>query len=269
MAQAENPMKGMQICDEIIFPLPLPKDEFLRLEEKSLTAEEYSEAIRKFLPEINIVPDVKNIRIPIIHGITLYSYLGFLNVFPSVLAIDIYVNRKKVVSGLSYGTFTQYQYIFPGCYRIQVCEAGKKAPALLDTFVHLIGYRVYTAAITGIEIDAALVLVNDSILPVPEENSFLRFVQLSSSAPVMDAYLEDRLILTEIDYRESSRYLSVLSGNHDLKIKDYISNCIIIEDSNLKLEGGNAYTVYIIGDINDKTGMQMLIDKDESNGINF
>lgn len=262
-------MNGVETSEEMIIPLPLSEDELAGLREEALTLEEGSDLIRRLYPEINIIPNVKDTLIPIIPGITLYSYLRFFNAFPSVPAVDVYVNGKRVASDLKYRFFTDYYKAFPGYYRIQVFEAGTTETPLLVTFINLIGYRIYTVAITGTGEQAGLELINDSIRPLPKKSAFLRFVQLSASAPVMDAYLDDSLVLTEIDFREVSRYLTTSPGTHNLKMRDYISGAVLAEEPEMKLDGGSAYTVYIIGDMKDRVGLQILVEEEGITFLNF
>ncbi|WP_352399068.1 DUF4397 domain-containing protein [Anaerotignum sp.] len=265
----EKNMNGVETSEEMIIPLPLTEDELAGLREEALTMEGSADLIRRLLPEINIIPNVKDTLIPIIPGITLYSYLRFFNAFPSVPAVDIYVNGKRVASDLKYRFFTDYYKTFPGYYRIQVFEAGTTQTPLLVTFISLIGYRIYTAAITGTGEEAGLELINDSIRPLPRRSSFLRFVQLSATAPVMDAYLDDSLVLAEIDFREVSRYLTTSPGSHNLKMRDYISGGVLVEEPDVNLDGGSAYTVYVIGDMNDRVGLQILVVQEGITFLNF
>jgi len=266
---AENSWCKAKTSEEMMIPLPLSEEGLLGLEEEALTMEKCTDLIRRLYPEMNIVPNVKSTSIPIIPGITLYSYLRFFNAFSFVPAIDIYVNGKKVASDLKYKYFTEYHKAFPGYYRIQIYEAGKTENPLMVTFINLIGYRIYTAAITGTRTDASLELINDCTRPLPKSSALLRFAQLWSKAPVMDVYLDDYPVLSEFDYREVSRYLKRPHGTHNLKFKDYITGQILLEDSDLQLDGGSAYTAYVIGDMHKKAGMEILVKKEGISYLNF
>lgn len=263
---AEEVMKSIETSEEMAIPLPLSHEEIMGMGEKAITLEENLDLMRSFFPEINIVPDVKDTKIPIISGITLYSYIRFLNAYPSTQAIDVYVNGKKVVSDLKYGCFSEYNKAFPGYYHIQAYKAGETEKPLMNTFINLVGYRIYTAAITGMKEMATLVLIYDSIRSLPKKTTFLRFVQLSPNAPVLDAHFNDTLVLTEVDFREVSRYLTATPSIYNLKARDYIKGDILAEHPNAQLEGGNAYTTYAIGDMKVEDGLQIIVEKE---GISF
>lgn len=265
----ENNVAGMQTYVGRMLPLPIPEDELWKLEQEVLTPAINLEPIRKILPEINIIPDVKDMEIPIIAGITLYSYLNFFNALVSVPAIDIYINGKKVISNLKYKEFTEYYVVFPGYYRIQIFEAGQMEDEFTTTIINLIGYRVYTVTISGLEDHACLLLVNDCIYPIPEDYAYLRFVQISPNAPLLKVYLDDNLILTELDYKEISRYLSATAKVHDITFRDYISDQILIEVHDFSMESETAYTAYTLGDFFSEEGLQIVIAKDGISHLTF
>ncbi|WMI82262.1 DUF4397 domain-containing protein [Anaerotignum sp. MB30-C6] len=261
--------ENVETSREMIIPLPLTEEELVDMDESALTMEVGADMIRRLYPEINIVPNVKVAEIPIISGITLISYLRFFNAFSSLPAVDVYVNGKKVASDLKYGFFTEYQKAFPGYYKIEVYEAGTTRTPLLVTFINLIGYRIYTAAIIGRGTEVSLELITDSIRPIPKKSSLIRFVQLSPLASVMDAQLDDTLVLSEIDFKEVSRYLTTPPGSHSLKLKDFITGGILAEELEMKLDGGSAYTVYIVGDTSDGVGLQILVEEEGISFLNF
>lgn len=264
-----NNIAEMQAYDGRVMPLPIPEEELWRLEQEVLTPAVHLEPIRKILPEINIVPDVKDVEIPIIAGITLYSYLNFFNALVSVPAIDIYVNGKKVVSDLKYEEFTEFYVVFPGYYRIQIFESGQTKDEYSSTIINLIGYRVYTVTISGLKDHACLLLVNDCIYPIPEGDAYLRFVQISPNAPLLKVYFDGDLILTELDFREITRYLSTKANVHDITFKDYISDTVILEVHDLNMENETAYTAYTFGDFYSAEGLQIVIAKDGISHLSF
>ena len=92
----ENNKIFMQNCNGKMLPLPIPEDDLLMLEQEMVTPAVHLEPIRKIFPEINIPPNVTDIEVPIIPGITLYSYLKFFNAQTSVPAIDIYINLSLI-----------------------------------------------------------------------------------------------------------------------------------------------------------------------------
>ncbi|KXL53243.1 hypothetical protein CLNEO_12140 [Anaerotignum neopropionicum] len=258
----------IETSDEMNIPLPIPENEIKEYYD-IFTVEKNGDSIRKLCREANIIPNVKDIQIPIISGITLYSYLRFFNAFSSVTKVDVYVNGKKIASNLCYKSFTRYYKAFPGYYYIQIFKSGKTTKPLFVTNIQLIGYQIYTGAITGIDDQLFFALINDRTFQIPKGKAALRLIQLSPNAPLMDACLDNTLIITEIDFSEVSRYLLVPSEIHILKIRDYINNNILLETAKIKLDEICAYTAYVIGNFNctnSAVGLEIII---EIEGISF
>ncbi len=265
---SENIEFHADVSQDRMFPLPLAEEEFLNYE-YPLTPMANAELIRKVFPEINIMPNVQELEITIISGITLYGFINFFNAFTAVSAIDIYVNGVRVISNLKYSAFSPYYKAFPGYYHIQILQAGKTEDVFISTFINIIGYRVYTGAFSGLDGHTCMLMVNDCIPPIPESFAYLRFIQISPNAPLLNAYLDDALILSEIDYREISRYYAAKEGMHTLKIKDYITGEILKEENHLDLAGQDAYSVYLFGNYTKVPGLQMLIDRDGISHLEF
>ena len=99
--------------------------------------------------------------------------------------------------------------------------------------------------------------------------AYVRFVQLSANAPQMDVYLDDSLILADLNYREVSRYLAVTPGDHNLKLRDYYSGAVLLEDPLVSLQGGKAYTIYVVGDMTDRVGLQVIIPLEGASYLTF
>ncbi|WP_304508216.1 DUF4397 domain-containing protein [Anaerotignum sp.] len=264
----ENNSNPIETSDKMMMPLPLSEEDIQEYDDY-MTVEKNSDVIRRLCPQANIVPNVKDVQIPIVPGITLYSYLRLFNAFSCVPKIDIYINNKKVASALEYKSFTEYYKIFPGYYRIQIFAAGETQKPLLVTCTHLIGYLIYTAAITGIETKAFLELLNDRIFTIPDEKAALRLVQLSPNAPVMDAFFDDFLALTEVDFREISRYLLTPSKKAKLTLKDYVKKSVLLEQGAVPLESLYVYTAYVIGNMNVEDGLELLVKEEGMAFLSF
>ena len=84
-------------------------------------------------------------------------------------------------------------------------------------------------------------------------------MQLSPTAPAMDVYWDDRMVLSDLRYEEISRYLTTAPGSHNLKLRETDTGKILVEHPKVNLKGGKAYTVYVVGSRADRAGLQVLI----------
>ncbi len=260
MAEFQNAKKWWETSDDLVMPLPLTEEGIRNLPSESLTEEFVDQTIRNLYPGLNLPQNVNITAIPIIPGITLFSYIRFFNANPKEDGVDIYINGKKIATNLLYRNFTEYFKTFPGYYRVAVFPTGKKKNPICVNYMNLIGYRIYTAAITSAgEGGGCLEMINDNRRLLKKNQSYIRFVQLSENAPRLDVYLDNRLIISDLNYREVSRYMAVEPGMHSLILRDYLSGLSVLEDPDITLKGGKAYTVYIVGDMTDRVGLQVII----------
>lgn len=259
-----------ETSEDMVMPLPLTEEQIGELPESSLTEEMTEDATSRLYPGIHWPPTTNVIVIPLIPGITMFGYIRFFNASPAANDVDIYVNGRKVASNLSYQNFTEYMKVFPGYYRVAVFAAGTRTNPLTVTNINIAPNRIYTAAVIGMRGDISLELINDNRRSLDGNMAYVRFVQLSPNAPRMDAYWDDSLILEDINYQEVSRYLAVTPGEHNLKLREYISGNVLLEDPSIQVEGGKAYTIYIVGDMyTDRRGLQVVIPLEGTTYLQF
>ena len=267
MAQNNN---WFETSEDLIMPLPLTEQQVDEVvDTQALTQEAIGNSIvQSLLPGLNL-PVSSNITvIPIIPGITLFGYIRFLNASPAQSDVDIYVNGRRVASNLLYRGFTEYLKVFPGWYRVAVFPAGKRTNPLTVMNIQLRSNQIYTAALIGLD-TFELQVLNDTRRVLNPNRAYVRFAQLSPNAPQMDAYWDDALVASELDYQDVSRYLAVTPGSHNLKMRDTLSGAVILEDPDITVQGGKAYTIYVVGDIYDRTGLQVIIPLEGTGYLEF
>ena len=262
--------KWYETSNDILMPLPLTEAEMERtVNDEMLTEEQVNDNARGRYPSITLPNNTSITVIPIIPGITLYGYIRFLNASPGEQRVDIYANGRKVAESLLYREFTEYMKVFPGWYRIAVYAAGTKRNPLYVTTLRVQANDILTMAVTGLKGDVSVEVINDSRRWLNRNQSYVRFVQLSPNAPIMDAYWDDALVLAELNYTDVSRYLQTTAGSHNLKMRDSLSGANLVESPDVSVDKGKAYTVYIVGDINDRTGLQILVPLEGASYLDF
>lgn len=259
-----------ETSDDMLMPLPLTEaDVSMEVEEEALTEERVDNSAQRRFPSITLPNNTNITVIPIIPGITLFGYIRFMNASPGEQRVDIYANGRKVASNLLYRDFTEYMKVFPGWYRIAVYRAGTITNPLTVTRLQVQANTIATVAVTGLAGDISTQVINDSRRFLNRNRAYVRFVQLSPNAPTMDAYWDDALVLAELNYGDVSRYLTTTPGSHNLKMRDSLSGANLVESPDVSVEGGKAYTIYIVGDINDRTGLQILVPLEGATYLDF
>ena len=285
MATEDMNMTGIETSADMIMPLPLTEEQIDNLTDENYTVEVTDAAFAlpegeaanaaarglNFFPNNPFFPNNRpNITvIPIIPGFTSFSYIRYLNASPSSGPIDIYVNGRRVASYLNYRAFTEYMKVLPGYYRIAVFRAGTTRNPISVSRMNVIANRVYTAAFINNGTGQEWQFITDTRRVLNQNRAFVRFIQLSANAPLLDVYIDDRLVLTDLDFQEVSRYLSLAPGRHNLKLKVAASARVILEDPNMTLQGGKAYSVYIVGNMGDRVGLQVLIPLEGTTYLSF
>lgn len=259
-----------ETSEDMMMPLPLTEDEArMNVSETLLTEEVTNDNARGRYPSITLPNNTSITVIPIIPGITMYGYIRFLNASPAEQRVDIYVNGRKVADSLLYREFTEYMKVFPGWYRVAVYAAGTRTKPLAVTTLQVQANDILTMAVVGLADHISTQTINDSRRWLGRSHAYVRFVQLSPNAPTMDAYWDDALVLAELNYQDVSRYLQTTAGSHNLKMRDSLSGANLVESPDVSVENGNAYTIYIVGDMNDRTGLQILVPLEGATYLDF
>lgn len=82
-------------------------------------------------------------------------------------------------------------------------------------------------------------------------NSNIRVLHASPNAPAVDVYANDKLIIKNLAYKESSEYIPVPSGNYNIKVypSGVITNPVI--DTSMYIPEDSVFTVAAIGELPD------------------
>lgn len=91
----------------------------------------------------------------------------------------------------------------------------------------------------------------------------IRLVHLSSNAPAVDlAIKEGQTLVSDVSYKETSKYVPINAGNYTLDIKVSGTNAVAIEKPNVSLQNGASYTVYVVGLLSDNPPLEAIVQKD-------
>ena len=148
-------------------------------------------------------------------------------------------------------------------------KAGTRRNPISVSQINVIANRIYTAAFIDTGVNNEWQMITDNTRILNQNRAFVRFIQLSYTAPLMDVYIDNRLVLSDLDFQEVSRYLSLAPGRRNVKLKVATTNRTILEDPNMYLRAGNSYSVYIVGDSNSRMGLQVLIPLEGTSYLSF
>lgn len=85
--------------------------------------------------------------------------------------------------------------------------------------------------------------------PYSDMNSYIRVFHASPNSPPVDVYINDNLVLRELDYKEFSEYLTVMPGMYNVKVYPAGDISMPVINENLSVESNTAYTIAAIGEL--------------------
>ncbi|MBZ9688918.1 DUF4397 domain-containing protein [Clostridium estertheticum] len=193
------------------------------------------------------------------------SYFRILHASPKSPAVDVYINDILKFNNLAYASFTDYIEVITGDYNLKLYPAGTKTTPILNKNLFVPPEKIYTVAAIGL-------LPNIDVLPVPEtkiikpaDMVYIKFAHLSPNAGPVDIVLPDgKILFKNISYKAFTDYIQIPAGTYTLEARPTGTKTTILYIPNVKLKSQRFYTVYAIGLLNGRPGLQALIPLDGS-----
>ncbi|OGO77251.1 MAG: hypothetical protein A2Y23_04615 [Clostridiales bacterium GWB2_37_7] len=191
------------------------------------------------------------------------SFVRGLHASPDAPAVDIYVNNNPIARDITYQEFTKYFPLAGGLYNIKIYPAGKTTNPIIDQNVNIPPRSIFTIAATGMLSDIDLTIIPEPPISRLPNETFLRVAHLSPKTPNVDITLPNGTkLFGDVEYKEVTDYIPIRPGTYELQAKLAGTNNIILDVPNTNLRFGNIYTVYIVGLMNGKPPLQVLIPLD-------
>ena len=89
------------------------------------------------------------------------------------------------------------------------------------------------------------------------EIAHLRFYNAASIREPIDIYLNGRLVVSDLDYMNYTRYMHIIPGIYQLTVYRRTNPGFAIVNTNIRLRSGYSYTLAVLGTFNDFS-VQML-----------
>lgn len=210
-------------------------------------------------------------NMPIIDDMPI-GYIRFLHAIPEDITVDIYVNGKLLLRNVNYQDFSLYYTAIPGTYNIRVYKAGTTKNAIVTKNVKLNQNTIYTCCAIGCPnegIPAELDIISDNGKIRPENKGYMRFCHISPNSPAVDIYINDVLVVSGIEYEDTSNYLALNECVYSMKIKAYKTDDVILSNPKVEIKTGNYYTTYVVGLLEKEPSLQVLIPLEGASYLEF
>ncbi|MDG5787501.1 DUF4397 domain-containing protein [Evansella sp. AB-P1] len=197
------------------------------------------------------------------NDVTNNGYLRMLHASTDAPNLDIYVDKEKMYSEVSFKSISEFIPIKEGSYKVKVYPEGanpNKEKPIIKEKIKVKNGDTITLMVIGKENEFKLQSVPDD-LSVDEEKGKIRFVNLAEDVQSLDLITTD-LSINDIKYKGSSDYIIIKPNSYDFEVKIKGQDNAIYEIPNLKIMAGSNYSIFAVGLLKGEPGLELLITKD-------
>lgn len=186
-----------------------------------------------------------------------------LHAVPNAPNVDVYANGSLLVSNLSFSSISTYLSLTPGTYELQIYRSGFYDTPLATQNVQLAPSANYTISIVTLG-GLFLFKLRDAPIAVSPDSSYLRFMNLSQTAPLLNLNLPNGTqLFNSVEYLETTGYYTTSPGIYNFVVEFSGGTAVNKNIKDLTLEGGKLYTIYVLGIFNGKPPLGYLFVEDE------
>jgi len=198
------------------------------------------------------------------------SYIRIFHATPKLRKVDIYTNGHLISKNLSYRKYTPYLSVPSGQHNINIYPSGMKTNLLMYKNINLEENCIYTAASIGDTFGSELFIIPDPKIAKLEDTARVRFVHLSFDTPSADVILPGgNVLFKDIGYKCVSQYIPLSTGKYNFQVRTTEEYKILLTVPNTILKSGWNYTLFIIGSMEGKPGLQSFTLLDGNTYINL
>lgn len=177
------------------------------------------------------------------------SLVRVFNASPQSPPVDVYINGKIIFSNLEYKEFSNYVILAKGAYRIDIFPAGTSEKPAISGSIDLEEGQILTIAAIGNLDNLELLVINDhSDKKVSSDKSAFRVVHLSPNAPAVDILVNDKILVTDLKYKQNTSYVDAQPGKYNIDVVLTEEHMAVLSFS-ATLKADRIYTIYIVGDV--------------------
>lgn len=183
-------------------------------------------------------------------------YIRFLNAVSDLGDVLFYAN-DKLISTLGYREFSEYYPANIGSYKISVRLASTKE--VLAEEILQFDHDVYTFALTGLQEELSVNVINSEGEVPSNSNALIRFCNLAPYDTSFNVFINSTKAVDALSYEEITEFFPLDAGTYKIDLYDVNSGELALTNPRMTVSNGKIYTVYIVGVEGDNEGLQMLI----------
>ncbi len=189
---------------------------------------------------------------------TINSFIRFLHASPGAPKVDIYTDGNLMVQNLAYNTVSEYLPVGPENTLIQVFAAGETSNPVLDTEYSIPPSERITLAIIGTIPHLSLLPILMGIGTTDNDDSFVRFANLSPDDARFDLSIADGAgLFNDTGYTEVTDYVRIAPDTYTFQIRMAGSDEVLATSKPIIFNPRFAYTMYAIGLLEDESVLEI------------
>jgi hypothetical protein len=192
--------------------------------------------------------------------------LRLAHLSPDTPAVDVYVDSVAdpassiTLTGVDYGTVSDYQDVPPGAYTVSMREAGASpdTPPVLSTTVDVSADSARTVAGVGVFANLGLEIIDDSLETPPSGQARIRVLAAASSAEQIDVALAGgAAVAAGLAFATTGDYVDVPAGATTLQVS---AGGGAPTDLPVDLTAGAVYSLLVLGGVDGSLTVRPVLD---------
>ncbi|UPM56083.1 DUF4397 domain-containing protein [Gottfriedia acidiceleris] len=188
------------------------------------------------------------------------AFIRLLNVLPKKISLDIYINRTKFISNLTFKESSHYLTLPSGEHLVEIFKTNDQKPIHSEQ-ISLLAEQNYTMAI-GHKLDQISLFSYMDNHSLHKEEAKIRFINLSPNSPNLDFAVkagEGDVVFPNVPYAKASEYLPISPMTVNLEIRLTGTKTIIFPLYKSKFEENIVYDLISVGCVEENPKFEVII----------
>lgn len=188
------------------------------------------------------------------------AFIRLVNVLPKKISLDIYVNRTKFISNLTYKESTHYLTLPSGVHFVEIFKTNDLSKPIHSEQINLLAEQNYTIAIGHNFGQNSLFSYMDNN-SLPQGEAKIRFINLSPNSPNLDFAVksgEGDVVFQNVPYRKASEYLPISPMTVNLEIRLTGTKMIIFPLYKSKFKENIVYDLISVGCVEEDPRFEVI-----------
>lgn len=174
------------------------------------------------------------------------AFVRVVHAAPAAPDVDVYVDGTKLLSNFTFGTVTDYVPLAAGAHEIAVTPTGKSInEAAIKQKVTVSAGVTYTVAAIGDSATTPALVAFVDHNAVASGKAKVRVYHLSSDAGPVSVATGGKTVISNLEFKAASDYLTVAPGNYTFDVTLKNSNKTVSQPATL--EANKVTSIFAIG----------------------